>query len=256
MTTTGHHAPNANAGVAGRPAPRTTGFAMPDRLIITIDGPAGTGKSTVSRELAHRLGLDLLDTGAMYRTAAAIVIDRNISTDDHAAVTDAVARCDLHFDWSADPPAMLCSGVDMMTRIRRPDITGVVSRIAAIPDLRRLMVRKQQLIAHQHPRLVAEGRDQGSVVFPDAHVKFFLTATPEVRARRRADQLAQTGVATSPAEQLSQILSRDHQDSTRTEGPLVRPEGAVDLDTSDLTFDQVVDELERLVRVRVSASEL
>jgi cytidylate kinase len=145
----------------------------PDQpIIITIDGPAGTGKSTVARNLAHRLGLDFLDTGAMYRAATAICIDRGIDPDDVESLLEAVASADLHFDWAADPPTMLAWLKPIDARIRDADVNALVSKIASIGRLREHMVRKQRIIAAQHPRLVAEGRDQGSVVFPDAEVKF------------------------------------------------------------------------------------
>jgi len=235
------------------PAEAGTPIGPDDRLIVTIDGPAGTGKSSVGRTLAGRLGLQLLDTGAMYRAATAVVLDRGINPDDEQAVVDAVAREDLHFDFSTDPPAMLCSGVSVMDRIRSADVTAGVSRISAIAALRRHMVRKQQLVALQHPRLVAEGRDQGSVVFPDADVKFYLDARADVRAARRADQLRAAGQHVDDDELLKQILRRDQMDSTRMDGPLICPQDAVRIDTSDLTFDQVVDVLEQEVRNRLSA---
>ncbi len=222
-------------------------------LIVTIDGPAGTGKSSVARLLARRLGLDFLDTGAMYRAATAIVIDQGINPDNHDAVVAAVAKEDLHFDWSADPPTMLCSGRSVMKRIRDADVTALVSTIAAIGELRRHMVRKQRIVAAQHPRLVAEGRDQGSVVFPDADVKFYLDATPAERARRRAEQLREQGHDVDEAQLRLDIERRDQQDSTRSDGPLICPEDAHRLDTSNLTFEQVVDTLEKLVVAQLAA---
>lgn len=234
-------------------APEVSGDDSSPSLIVTIDGPAGTGKSSVARLLARRLGLDFLDTGAMYRAAAAIVIDQDIDPDDRDAVVEAVAREDLHFDWNADPPAMLCSGRSVMKRIREPDVTALVSKIAAIGPLREHMVRKQRIVAAQHPRLVAEGRDQGSVVFPDADVKFYLDATPAERARRRADQLREQGQQVDVARLQVEIEQRDRLDSTRADGPLICPEDAHRLDTSNLTFEQVVDTLEKLVIAQLAA---
>ncbi len=224
----------------------------PDRMIVTIDGPAGTGKSTVGRELAARLGLALLDTGAMYRAAAAIVLDQGIDPADEERVVEAVAKEDLHFDFSKDPPSMLCSGTPVDDRIREQDVTRLVSRVSAIAALRTHMVRKQRIVAHQHPRLVAEGRDQGSVVFPDADVKFYLEATPGERARRRAEQMRCAGQDVDERALRVEIEQRDNYDSTRAVGPLRCPEGATRLDTSELSFDEVVDELERIVRQRIA----
>ncbi len=221
-------------------------------IIVTIDGPAGTGKSSVARALARRLGLDFLDTGAMYRAAAAIVIDRRIPRTEPAAIVKAVADADLHFDWTSDPPAMLAWGKPIDRRIRDLDVTAIVSAIASIAELRRHMVAKQRVIAGQHRRLVTEGRDQGSVVFPDAAVKIYLDADPQVRAARRAEQIGAAGGAQADRTALlKEITNRDRSDASRTEGPLIRPHDAVLVDTTALSFDQVVERLEQIVRSRV-----
>lgn len=237
-------------------------------IIITIDGPAGTGKSTVARLLARRLGLDFLDTGAMYRAAAAIALDLRLPAPlhapaNHAAIVAAVQTADLHFDWTQDPPRILASGptpphpaefggaVDLVDRIRQRDVTAVVSPIASISSLRQHLVAKQRVIGRQHPRLVTEGRDQGSIVFPDATVKFYLDASPDVRARRRADQLIASGQSADLGKLTAEILERDRSDSTRPDGPLICPPGALEVDTSDMTLDQVVDSLHQLVLNRV-----
>ena len=222
--------------------------SMPERLIITIDGPAGTGKSSVARALAARLGVKFLDTGAMYRAAAAIILDESIELSDHSAVVQAVERHDLHFDFDADPPELLCSGRSVMDRIRDHDVTKIVSPVAGIRELRQDMVRKQRQIAIAQPRLVAEGRDQGSVVFPDADVKFYLDASPAVRAKRRADQLRAAGKPADQQQLEREIIERDRSDSSRSDGPLVCPADAARVDTSHMTFEEVVNTLEAFVR--------
>ena len=228
--------------------PRKNVFRLDQPIIITIDGPAGTGKSSVARALARRLGLDFLDTGAMYRAAAAIALDRNIPITDTVLLVDTVKQADFHFDWTMDPPQILAWGKPMNDRIRDADVTAIVSPVAGIGTLRQHMVAKQRLIARQHPRLVSEGRDQGSVVFPDAHVKFYLDASPEVRASRRVQQLIAAGHQADEARLLREIIERDRSDMSRSDGPLVRPPGGIVLDTSTLDFGQVVQELEIIVR--------
>lgn len=232
-----------------------TALPVPRHLpvIITIDGPAGTGKSTVARTLAGRLGLDFLDTGAMYRCAAAIMLDRALDPGEIGELVSTVIGADLHFDWATDPPTILAWEAPMDHRIRQPDVTAAVSQVAAIGELRTHLVRKQRVIAAQHPRLVTEGRDQGSVVFPDAEVKFYLDADPAVRARRRAEQLREGGGAVEVEALRSQILERDRIDSSRTDGPLICPDDAVRVDTSNLDLEGVVVLLERQVRSRIGA---
>jgi len=220
-------------------------------IIITIDGPAGTGKSTVARALAERLKLDVLDTGAMYRAAAAITIDHGLSLDEPDEIVKVLMDADLHFDWNRDPPEMLAWLKPMNDRLRRPDVTALVSQIARIGALRAHLVRKQRIIASQHPRLVTEGRDQGSVVFPQASVKFYLDADASERARRRTDQLREQGEIVEVEEVLQRLTSRDFIDSTRDDGPLVCPDDAIIVDTTSMEFDEVVDTLERLTISRL-----
>lgn len=242
--------PNPRRTVAPPGAPVSVGAG----LIVTIDGPAGTGKSSVARLLARRLGLDFLDTGAMYRAASVVSLDEKLDVADsanHARVVDAVRRADIRFDWTMDPPSILAGGRCVADRIRGQEVTAIVSRVAAIGALREVLVAQQRAIAAAHPRLVTEGRDQGSVVFPEAKVKIYLDASPRIRAERRAAQLLEHGVSADVSTLEAEIARRDELDSTRAVGPLVCPKDAVRLDTSTLTRDQVVDELERIVLGRL-----
>lgn len=223
-------------------------------IVVTIDGPAGTGKSSVARALAERLGLDFLDTGAMYRAAAFVAIERKIDFKaDPAALVREVIAADIKFDWKQRPPRILAWGRAVDERIRDEDVEDIVSPVASIAALRAHMVEKQKEIGRQHKRLVTEGRDQGSVVFPNAAVKFYLDARPEVRATRRAAQLQAEGQSVSVAEVLADIIARDKSDSSRVAGPLKRPDGSELIDTSDLNFRGVVDLLEKRVRALVEA---
>ena len=224
-------------------------------MIITIDGPAGTGKSSVARDLASELGLEFLDTGAMYRAATALALDSGVPMDDEFAVARLVRRADMGFDWSHDPPVLRAEGRDMTSRVRDADVNANVSLIAALPEVRRVLVAAQRRIGEAHPALVTEGRDQGSVVFHDAGVKFFLDASPRVRAERRCEQL----IAMGRAEEADvdtverQRLSRDEIDSSREVGPLRCPDDAIRVDTSELDQRGVVEVL--ITHVRAALPE-
>lgn len=225
-------------------------------VIVTMDGPAGTGKSSVAWRLAERLGLEVLDTGAMYRAAAVVAIDEGVPADDGGALAERIAEEGLQFDWKSRPPRLLLGGRDLTERIRDADVNRVVSIVARQQALRAAMVRAQRAIGAAHPRLVTEGRDQGSVVFPDAAVRFYLDAHPEVRAQRRVEQMRAQGRPADYEAVLRAIQNRDYEDETRTDGPLIVPAGAVRVDTSGCTLDQVVDVLEHKVRERVAPKHL
>lgn len=223
-------------------------------VTITIDGPAGTGKSTTARLLARRLGLEFLDTGAMYRAAAVIAIDRHVNLNDGHEVARVVQQAAMVFDWSADPPRLLITHpreCDITSRLRDADITLGSSVVARSPEVRAIMVEQQRRIRTAHPRLVSEGRDQGSVVFPDAPVKFFLDASPLARAQRRADQLRSAGQQVDESRLLAEIVERDAADRNRDTGPLVIPDDAVVVDTTNLSHEAVLARLEAEVRRRL-----
>ncbi|MGB0768398.1 MAG: (d)CMP kinase, partial [Phycisphaeraceae bacterium] len=221
-------------------------------LIVTIDGPAGSGKSTLARQLAARLGLDFLDTGAMYRAVAAKSLERGIDIPTEPYyVTELARNCPLRFDWTTDPPRLYARGADVTDRLRDRDVTDAVSDIAAIRGVRQVLVHEQRRIGQAHPRLVTEGRDQGSIVFPSADVKFYLDASPAVRAHRRAEQLRAMGKPVQIDAIRKNIIDRDRKDASRTDGPLICPDDAITVDTSDMTLADVLDLLEQNVRIKV-----
>jgi cytidylate kinase len=195
-------------------------------VTVAIDGPAGSGKSTLSRALATRLGLHRLDTGAMYRSVAWAVLQRGIDADDREAVAEVARDLDIKV---AD--RVVADGTDITEAIRGPEVSATVSAVAANPAVRAVMVERQRRWVDAHGGGVVEGRDIGSVVLPDADVKLFLTASPEVRAARRSEEGAEA------------VARRDRLDSTRTASPLEVPEGARVIDTGAQSVDQIVEEV-------------
>lgn len=224
-------------------------------VIITIDGPAGTGKSTLAHLLAKRLGLEFLDTGAMYRAAALIALEQQIEPDDGSRLTAAVAGGELRFDWKADPPRLMIRNRDVGQRIRDMDVSAIVSIVAAQPGVREVLVAAQRRIAAEHPRLVTEGRDQGSVVFPNAPLRFYLNADVMVRADRRMSQLAAAGKPIDRGRVVRDIQERDLLDRTRPDGPLIRPAGAIDIDTASGEAHEVVAQMESIARQRLPEAQ-
>jgi cytidylate kinase len=224
----------------------------PPRLIVTIDGPAGTGKSAVSQQLAERLGLDCLDTGAMYRCVSLLALRCGVDPADEVGLMRLIDTHTIDFDWQCYPPAILLDKQPVEGEIRTGDVGRVVSIVAAIAPVRTAMVERQRAIADVHPRLVSEGRDQGSVVFPDAEVRFFLTADPEIRIQRRVRQLESRGRKVNVDAIRAEIEGRDTLDSTRAVGPLMCPVGAIEIDTSAVGLVGVVEQLEQAVRSCVS----
>lgn len=216
--------------------------------IITIDGPAGTGKSTVARALAERLGLDCLDTGALYRAVALLALESGVSLDDGPALASLAQEAELGFDWTGDPPRICIGDRDVSERIRDLDVSSLVSSVARQPAVRAVLDSAQRRIARDRPRLVTEGRDQGSVVFPDADVRFFLDADEDVRAQRRANQLAQRGDRVDEEAVRSDIRRRDETDRNRAAAPLVQPEGSIRIDSTSLDVERVVDHMVDVVR--------
>ena len=228
-------------------------FIMTRSPIVAIDGPAGAGKSTVTRAFAERMGLLYLDTGAMYR-AVTWWVQRNGADPSSASAVEALLD-GLEVDLSPlrdGVQTVRVNGRDITEAIRDPEVTGSVSLVAAHPCVRALLTRQQQRLGVRGG-LVAEGRDIGTAVFPDADVKVFLTATPEERARRRAKDLEARGHAVPELSELeAQIVERDRLDSTRDVAPLVQADDATELITDGMSIEAVIDALEDLFRFRVA----
>ena len=206
--------------------------------VITIDGPAGAGKSTVAKDVAKALGIKYLDTGAIYRAISLILHESEIKPVDDEIMREALSDIDIQLQGKA----VLVNGFDVAGEIRTPAVDELSSTYSAIPSVRKalLSLQKEQ---ENHGSIVAEGRDVGSVVFPNARVKFYLTASPEARAKRRYDERVAKGKSADYDEILRSIIERDKNDSTRKVSPLTIPEGAIYLDTSDMTEQEAVQKI-------------
>lgn len=211
-------------------------------VIVAIDGPSGVGKSTIARAVAGARGMQYLDTGATYRAAAAAVLDSGVDPADEQAVVSRVARVDIGYERGV----VTLDGRDVTRRVRDADVTAASSAVSAYAEVRRVIVEMQREWVARHPGgSVVEGRDIGTVVFPAAAVKVFLTAEPEIRAARRAGDEEMAGVSQEAV--ASDLAERDHRDTTRTTSPLVAAQDAQVIDTSHMDIDDVVDEVLRLV---------
>jgi cytidylate kinase len=215
-------------------------------MIVAIDGPAGAGKSSIARRLAERLGYQFLDTGAMYRAVALAALRRNLGSDDADAIADLAERLRIE----VDGPRTILDGEDVSTAIRTNEVSAAVYLAADNIAVRRKLVELQRQIAAGRDT-VTEGRDQGTVAFPRAECKIFLTASPEVRARRRYEELKSRGDPAVYEEVFSQQQDRDRRDATRPVGAMFQAPDAIQVVTDGLTPEEVIDRLERIVRERL-----
>lgn len=222
-------------------------------LVVAIDGPAGTGKSSVSRGLARGLGARFLDTGAMYRIVTLAVLRAGIDAEDSEAVEQVASAVQLAVGYDPDASSFYLAGEDVSAQIRGDDVTRAVSAVSAVPFVRTRLVDIQRAMAEGPDNIVVEGRDIGTVVFPDAPVKIFLTASAETRAQRRNAQKVAAGLADDYDGVLADVRRRDHLDSTRAVSPLRAAPDAVIVDTSDMSEAEVIAHLLELVTQRSEA---
>jgi cytidylate kinase len=236
--TNGNDRRRAGGGTAGGPPALHT--------IVAIDGPAGVGKSTPSRRVAQALNLPHIDTGAMYRAIGLAALREEIDPHDKEALADLASRTRIDFV-PGERPRVLLNGEDVSEKIRTPEVSMAASDVSTIPAVRRILVRLQQELGRRVGG-VLEGRDIGTKVFPDTPCKFFLTARPEVRAKRRFEELQAKGMSANFTTVLQETLTRDEQDSTRADSPLRYDESYTVIDTSDIPIDEVVDSIVKRVR--------
>ncbi|WIM88871.1 (d)CMP kinase [Candidatus Mycobacterium wuenschmannii] len=215
--------------------------------VVAVDGPAGTGKSSVSRGLARTLHARYLDTGAMYRIATLAVLRAGVDPADHEAVQAVAASANMSVGHDPDEDRSYLDGEDVSSEIRGDAVTGAVSAVSSVPAVRARLVDLQRRLAGGNGGVVVEGRDIGTVVLPDADLKIFLTASAETRARRRNDQNVAAGLPDDYDGVLADVRRRDHLDSTRLVSPLRAADDAVVVDTSEMTESEVVDHLVHLV---------
>ena len=222
-------------------------------MIIAIDGPSGAGKSTLGRLLARELGLLYIDTGAMYRAVALAAIEAGVNTRDTAAVAEIAARAQIRLEGDPDSLRVMLNGRDVSEEIRNEQVGRTASIISAIPEVRRNLVRRQREMG-AHGGVVLDGRDIGTVVFPDADLKFFLTAVPQERARRRYDEERRKEPDLTFEDTLADINTRDERDSTRADSPLAIADDAIVIDTTDLPIEEVFARIMGVIRERQAKS--
>lgn len=225
--------------------------------VITVDGPSGSGKGTVCRLLADKLGWDVLDSGAIYRVLSLAALHHQIALDNEEGLVPLAANLDVQFlvDSQTNAGKVILEGEDVTTTIRNEEVGAAASKVAALPRVREALLRRQRAFRTENG-LIADGRDMGTVVFQDAPLKIYLTASAEERARRRFVELNTRGLDVTLSGLLEDIQARDERDMNRTVAPLVPAEDAIEIDTSDLNAQQVFDKVITLLDIAISEGKL
>jgi cytidylate kinase len=221
--------------------------------VVAIDGPGGSGKGTIAARLARDLGWHLLDSGALYRLVALAALDRGVAEDDEAALARIAVELDAEFVFSEQGMQVLLDGLDVSGRLRSEEVSAFSSRIAALPGVRAALVQRQRAF-RQAPGLVADGRDMGTVIFPDAKLKIFLTASAEARAERRHKQLKEKGESVNLSRLFRDIEKRDERDRSRAVSPLKPADDAHVIDSTELSIDEVLRKVHELLNESCVAS--
>ena len=220
-------------------------------LIVTIDGPAASGKSTVAQKVAQALNGTFLDTGAMYRAVTLLAMNTETDLSDEPALIRLIEENQFSFTPAGQRLVVLINQEDVTEQLRSPEVTANIRHVAEAPGIRNFMVRQQRTLALKYQRVVTEGRDQGTVAFPDAQVKIFLTADPEERAKRRQIELEAAGIQQDLDTLLKAVEARDLSDRQRSVGPLKPADDAIHVDTTNLTLDEVVQAILKIVEEKV-----
>lgn len=218
-------------------------------MIVAVDGPAGSGKGTVTKRIEKELGFLNLDTGATYRCVALQILKENVSMEDEEKIIKIANEIDIEIDNTGDKDIIFLNGVDVSKDIRTKEVTAIVSQVSSIIPVREKMVEVQRKLANVK-NVIVEGRDIGTVVFPNADIKIYLDASEEIRAKRRYEENVKNGVDTSYTEVLENVRLRDYNDMHKKVGALKKADDAIVIDSTDLTIDEVVNKIKNIINER------